>query len=151
MISNLKQLAKTWALDIQICSLCLLSVLLRLGQLGQLGQILGHACLSILLLPPQPGKIELRWSKISIISLDYKYELKHVLTKLLKFKTASSLGGGQDLLLLEDVDQQGVVVPSGEHVLKDKVTRVLVAMHYIISFLFYDEIDIFPFVSIFIL
>ena len=65
-----------------------------------------------------------------------------MLTKLLKFKTASSLGGGQDLLLLEDVDQQGVVVPSGEHVLKDKVTRVLVAMHYIISFLFYDEIDI---------
>ena len=49
-----------------------------------------------------------------------------MLTKLLKFKTASSLGGGQDLLLLEDVDQQGVVVPSGKHVLKDKVARVLV-------------------------
>ena len=57
-----------------------------------------------------------------------------MLTKLLKFKTASSLGGGQDLLLLEDVDQQGVVVPSDEHVLKDKVARVLVTMHYIISF-----------------
>ena len=74
-----------------------------------------------------------------------------MLTKLLKFKTASSLGGGQDLLLLEDVDQQGVVVASGKHVLKDKVTMVLVRMHYIISFIFYDEIDIFPFVSIFIL
>ena len=59
-----------------------------------------------------------------------------MLTKLLKFKTASSLGGGQDLLLLEDVDQQGVVVPSGEHVLKDKVARVLVTMHSIISFHF---------------
>ena len=59
-----------------------------------------------------------------------------MLTKLLKFKTASSLGGGQDLLLLEDVDQQGVVVPSGKHVLKDKVARVLVRMHSIISFHF---------------
>ena len=57
-----------------------------------------------------------------------------MLTKLLKFKTASSLGSGQDLLLLEDVDQQGVVVPSGKHVLKDKVARVLVRMHSIISF-----------------
>lgn len=76
---------------------------------------------------------------------------KNMLTKLLKFKTVSSLGGGQYLLLLEDVDQQGVVVPSDEHVLKDKVARVLVTMHYIISFLCYGEIDIFPFVSIFIL
>ena len=61
-----------------------------------------------------------------------------MLTKLLKFKTASSLGGGQDLLLLEDVDQQGVVVPSGKHVLKDKVARVLVRMSImsIISFHF---------------
>ena len=56
-----------------------------------------------------------------------------MLTKLLKFKTASSLGGGQDLLLLKHVDQQGVVVPSGKHVLKDKVARVLVRMHSIIS------------------
>ena len=57
-----------------------------------------------------------------------------MLTKLLTFKTASSLGGGHDLLLLEDVDQQGVVVPSGKHVLKDKVARVLVRMHSMISF-----------------
>ena len=59
-----------------------------------------------------------------------------MLTTLLKFKTASSLGAGQDLLLLEDVDQQGVVVASGEHVLKDKVARVLVRMYSIISFHF---------------
>ena len=59
-----------------------------------------------------------------------------MLTKLLKFKTASLLSSGQDVLLLEDVDQQGVVVPSGKHVLKDKVARVLVRMHSIISFHF---------------
>ena len=73
-----------------------------------------------------------------------------MLTKLLKSKTASSLGGGQDLLLLEDVDQQGVVVPSGEHVLKDKVARVLVTMHSIISFHFMMKLT-FSFFSIFIL
>jgi len=61
------------------------------------------------------------------------------------------LGGGQDLLLLEDVDQQGVVVPGGKHVLKDKVARVLARMHCMIFISFYDEIDLFPFVSIFIL
>ena len=67
-----------------------------------------------------------------------------MLTKSLKLKTASSLGSGQDLLLLEDVDQQGVVVPSGKHVLKDKVARVLVRMHSIISFHFMMKLIYFP-------